>query len=123
MSLIAGFHHAEITIPTGGEAAARAFYQGILGLTEVEKPESLKLRGGFWLQLGAFQVHIGIEDGVERGATKAHLAYEVSDLASMRQVITSAGLLWKEGIKILGYLRAESRDPFKNRIEFLQREP
>lgn len=123
MSKIIGLHHAEITVPKGEEVAARRFYCELLGLAEVEKPEPLRSRGGFWLQLGAAQVHVGVEDGVQRSATKAHLAYEVTELAAMQKKLEAAGLSWREGIKIPGYVRAEIRDPFGNRIEFLQREP
>lgn len=80
--MIIGLHHAQITIPIGAEAQARAFYCGVLGLPEIAKPASLQGRGGFWVQVGAAQLHVGTEDGVDRAATKAHLAYLVSDLAA-----------------------------------------
>ena len=31
-------------------------------------------RGGFWLQVGDMQIHVGVEDDVDRAATRAHLA-------------------------------------------------
>ena len=68
-------HHVQITIPKGEETEGRAFYCDVLGLREIDKPDSLQRRGGFWLQLGDIQIHIGVEDSVERQATKAHLAY------------------------------------------------
>lgn len=72
---ISRVHHAQITIPAGAEQAARDFYCGVLGLMEIDKPDSLKARGGFWLQVGETQVHVGLEAGVDRAKTKAHLAY------------------------------------------------
>lgn len=42
----------------------------VLGLQEVEKPENRKKNGGFWLQAGDSQVHVGLEDGIERDKTK-----------------------------------------------------
>jgi catechol 2,3-dioxygenase-like lactoylglutathione lyase family enzyme len=122
--MIKRLHHAEITIPHSAAAIAEArrFYCQILRLAEVEKPEPLRARGGFWLKVGGEpQVHVGLEDGVDRRATKAHLAYEVEDLAATRARLTAQGVEWKEGVPIPGYLRAEIRDPFGNRIEFLQR--
>lgn len=50
--MITGIHHVQLTIPTGAEEEAKAFYCGVLGLDEIEKPESLKGRGGFWLRVG-----------------------------------------------------------------------
>lgn len=114
-------HHAQITIPKNAEDAAREFYCNFLGLPEVEKPESLKGRGGFWLQVGASQVHIGTEDGVEREKTKAHIAYQVGDLNGWRQKLQANNIKILEGVSIPGYDRFEFRDPFGNRIEFLQK--
>jgi catechol 2,3-dioxygenase-like lactoylglutathione lyase family enzyme len=113
-------HHAQITIPEGAEESAREFYCGLLGLTEVEKPESLAGRGGFWVQVGGQQVHLGTEMGVERTATKAHLAYEVSDLTYWQVRLSERGIEVLEGIPIPGYCRFEFRDPFGNRVEFIQ---
>lgn len=44
--MIRGIHHVQITIPRGAEETARTFYCGVLTLSEIEKPESLKGRGG-----------------------------------------------------------------------------
>ncbi len=114
-------HHAQITIPPGAEDEARAFYCGLLGLVEIAKPVSLAGRGGIWLQLGTLQLHIGTEDGVDRAATKAHLAYAVTDLAAWRARLEDAGIAMLESIPIPGYDRFEARDPFGNRIEFIER--
>lgn len=113
-------HHAQITIPKGAEAQARAFYCGLLGLPEVEKPDSLKGRGGFWLELGNVQIHIGTEDGINRTATKAHLAYQVDDVSAWHQILTEAGLQIGDSVPIPGFDRFEFRDPFGNRVELIQ---
>ena len=113
-------HHVQITIPSDGEAQARDFYVGILGLSEIEKPDSLKARGGFWLELGGMQIHVGIEDDVDRYQLKSHLAYQVDDLEHWRMVIIKQGLPILESIPISGYDRFECRDPFGNRVEFIQ---
>jgi catechol 2,3-dioxygenase-like lactoylglutathione lyase family enzyme len=84
MTSIMGLHHAQISIPKGAEEAGRAFYCGVLGLPEIAKPLALQGRGGFWLQVGDRQVHVGTEDGVERAATKAHIAYAVDDIDAWR---------------------------------------
>ena len=119
--MILGIDHVQITIPAGSEELARDFYCGFLGLSEVEKPESLKGRGGLWLRAGDRQVHIGTEDGVDRRATKAHVAYAVTDLAVWRTRLTAAGIEILEGIPIPGCDRIEFRDPFGNRVEMIER--
>ncbi|MBE7386117.1 MAG: VOC family protein [Leptolyngbya sp. SIO1E4] len=118
--MIVGLHHAQITVPPSKEQAARDFYCNILNLPEVQKPESLQSRGGFWLRVGDCSVHVGIESGVDRTRTKAHLAYEVTDLSKWRQIIEDQGLETLDGIPIPGYHRFEFRDPFGNRVELIQ---
>ncbi len=118
--VIIGVHHVQITIPKGAEAAARDFYCGVLGLVEIEKPEALKHRGGFWLAVGDRQVHVAVEDGVDRHATKAHVAYTVSGLDVWRTRLLAAGVQVHNGVVIPGVARFEFRDPFGNRVEMTE---
>ena len=118
---ITGLHHVQITIPPGSEDVARAFYVGILGLTEIPKPTSLTDRGGLWLSVGDVELHIGIEDGVVRHATKAHVAFAVTDLPGWRLRLQAAGCTILDGIPIPGNDRLETRDPFGNRLELNER--
>lgn len=118
--MIQRLHHVQITIPVGQEDAARAFYRDLLGLPEIEKPDSLKGRGGLWLALGEQQLHIGVEDGTDRHATKAHLAYQVDDVAAWRAKLEASSTPILDSIPIPGCDRFEARDPFGNRIEFIQ---
>ncbi|GHO42976.1 VOC family protein [Ktedonospora formicarum] len=120
---ILGIHHVQITIPKGAEEEARAFYCTVLNLPEIEKPESLKGRGGFWIQVGERQVHIGTEEGVERSATKAHIAYQVEDVIVWRDRLTAHGIKALDSVPIPGFERFEFRDPFGNRVEFIQEQP
>jgi catechol 2,3-dioxygenase-like lactoylglutathione lyase family enzyme len=119
---VLGLDHVQITIGKGREAAARRFYCGVLGLPEIEKPDALKPRGGFWLQVGDRQVHVGVEDGVDRAATKAHVAYRVDDVEAWRARLTAEGIEILESVEIPGYSRFEFRDPFGNRVEFIAAE-
>jgi catechol 2,3-dioxygenase-like lactoylglutathione lyase family enzyme len=118
--MILKLHHSQITVPNGSEDEARRFYSGLLGLRELPKPEALQGRGGFWLELDDFQIHVGVEDNVDRAHSKAHLAYLVTDLEAWREKLSAAHVEIIEGIPIPGYVRFEFRDPFGNRVEFLQ---
>ena len=120
MPTIQRLHHAQITIPSGAEAEARAFYCGVLGLREIDKPASLQGRGGFWVQVDDQQVHIGTEADIDRRPTKAHLAYQVDDVAAWQTILRGAGIEMAESIPIEGFNRFEFRDPFGNRVEFIQ---
>ena len=120
--MIVGIDHVQITIPVGAEAEARAFYCGLLGLPEVEKPLALRGRGGFWLRAGDRCVHVGTEEGVDHYATKAHVAYSVRDIGGWRARLTAAGVQVLEAVPLPGCERFEFRDPFGNRIEFMEAE-
>lgn len=119
--MVLGLHHAQITIPKAAEAEARQFYLEVLGLEEIEKPDSLKDRGGFWMRAGRSEIHLGTEDGFDRLSTKAHLAYLVEDLEYWRDLLREKAIEIQEGIPIPGYARFEFRDPFGNRVEMIQR--
>lgn len=112
--------HAQITIPKGAETQAREFYCAFLGLKEIEKPESLQGRGGFWMELNNFQIHVGTEDNFDRRQTKAHLAYQVESLENWRVKLQEKGIKPLDGIPIPNFRRFEFRDPFGNRVEFLE---
>jgi len=118
--MILGIHHVQITIPKGAEDKAREFYCGILGLKEIPKPAELAGRGGFWLEVGDRQLHIGTDDRVDPSNSKAHVAYLVEDIEKSRRSLTEQGVNILDGIPIPGMSRFEFRDPFGNRVEFLE---
>lgn len=118
--MIVGLHHAQITIPKGFEDEGKHFYCGVLGLSEIEKPDSLKGRGGFWVTAGDRDIHIGTEDEVDRSKTKAHIAYQVDDLSNWVKVLEKHHIQIMKSIPIPGFERFEFRDPFGNRVEMIQ---
>ena len=119
MSFI-GIDHVQIAAPAGCEPAARQFFGELLGLTEIEKPEPLRRRGGLWFTVGAQQLHIGVED-VFAPARKAHpgLRVESERLEEIAGRLTGAGrtVLWDHAIT--GTRRFFCEDPWGNRIELL----
>ena len=121
LATIVGLHHVQITVPPAMMAAAERFYGEALNLPRLDKPATLADRGGTWFEMGVTQLHLGIEDGVNRRATKAHVAYEVEDLEAWRQRMIDHEVSPIESVAIPGYSRFEARDPFGNRIEFIQR--
>src|SRR5665213_343490 len=105
--MIVGLHHAQITVPFAMESAARDFYGGVLGLKQIERPAALKERASMWFEVGQQQLHIALEDGVDRLATKAHLAYEVKDVQHWLARLVQRGVKPVESIAIPGYDRFE----------------
>jgi catechol 2,3-dioxygenase-like lactoylglutathione lyase family enzyme len=119
--MILAIHHVQITIPKGAEPQAREFYCGLLGLTEIAKPDEFVGRGGFWLEVGDRQVHVGTEDRVDGTMSKAPVAYLVDNIDPWRSKLVENNIEVVDGIQIPGYERFEFRDPFGNRIEFMHR--
>jgi len=118
--LVAGLHHVQITIPIGAEKEAKEFYCNCLQLSVEPRPASLADRGGFWLNAGDRKIHVGVEDGINRLASKAHVAYRVFNLDTCRQQLESQQIKTLEGVSIPGIKRLECRDPFGNRVELVQ---
>src|SRR5579872_3787799 len=81
--------HVLMAMPAGREADARAFYEGLLGIPEVEKPASLAGRGGCWFVSGPVQIHLGVEKDF-RPARKAHPAFLVEDVRGLAAKLTAA---------------------------------
>jgi hypothetical protein len=111
--------HVQIAAPKGCESEARRFFGGLLKLEEIEKPESLRSRGGCWFVIGSRQLHVGVEDPF-RPAGKAHPAFAVRDIDSLRAVLEGGGFecVWDEA---LGSIRRfYAADPWGNRLEFTE---
>ncbi len=112
-------HHVLLAMPVGEEDAARAFYGGVLGMTEIEKPPVLAARGGAWFRAGGVELHLGVEAEF-RPATKAHPGLLVEDLDDVVARLAAAGQAVRWDGEFPGYRRVYAVDPFGNRLEFLQ---
>ena len=119
--VIEGLHHVQVAAPPGCEEAARAFYGGLLGLTEVPKPPALAARGGVWFALGAQELHVGVEEPF-RPAERAHPALLVRGLDDLRRRLEAAGVPTRDDAPIAGFRRFHAGDPWGNRIELLERD-
>jgi catechol 2,3-dioxygenase-like lactoylglutathione lyase family enzyme len=103
--------HVQVAAPPGCEDEARAFYGGVLGMREVEKPTRLAARGGVWFE----QLHVGVEDPFTP-ARKAHPAFAVDNLDGLAARI--GDVEWDDAVP--GLRRFYASDPFGNRLEFLE---
>ena len=118
---ILSIDHVQIAMPERQEDQARAFYNGILGFTEIPKPPELAKRGGVWFQSQNVQLHLGVEESF-RPARKAHPAFLVSDLDALLEKLRAAGVDMDTSQPPLeGYKRAHVFDPFGNRIELMEK--
>ena len=117
--MLTGIDHVQLAIPPGGEDRARPFYVGLLGLTEVAKPEPLASRGGCWFEAPGVKLHLGVEADF-RPAQKAHPALLVSDLRALAAKLEAANVPLRWDDELADVLRCHVDDPFGNRIELIQ---
>jgi catechol 2,3-dioxygenase-like lactoylglutathione lyase family enzyme len=125
--MITALDHVQLAAPPGSEDALRAYYAGVLGMTEIPKPPVLAARGGCWFQAGAVQLHLGIEEAPAGGgkchwrpAKKAHPGLRVTGIEAYAARLAARGapVTWDDNLP--GHLRFYSEDPVGNRLEFLQ---
>lgn len=117
---ITGIHHVQLCIPADKESEAKKFYKDVLGLKEIPKPEALLKNGGMWFQVGSQELHIGVEDQVFKG--KHHPALFVIGLNELKDHLSAQEITIQKELPIPGYNRFSIRDPFGNRIEFIEPE-
>ena len=117
--MLIALDHVQLAIPPDGEAEARSFFAGLLGMTEQRKPDPLAGRGGCWFRAGRVHLHCGVESPFVP-QQKAHAAFLVDDLIALADRLTTAGVSvsWDESLPDRS--RFYANDPFGNRLEFLQ---
>ncbi len=120
MPEVVGLDHVQLSIPAGGEDAARHFYGELLGLVEVPKPAPLAERGGCWFVRsgGGVALHLGVNPDF-RPARKAHVALLVDDLMGLRAALERAGVTVVDDDVSIAVRRCYAFDPFGNRLELV----
>jgi catechol 2,3-dioxygenase-like lactoylglutathione lyase family enzyme len=112
-------HHVQLDMPVGAEPACRAFWAGVLGMTELAKPPVLAARGGCWFRAGAVEVHLGaVADFTP--SVKGHPGILVRDLDALAERLTAHGhpVTWDGDLP--GHRRFHTADVLGNRLEFLE---
>jgi len=108
--------HVNITMPKGGEDSARSFYNGLLGLLEIPKPESIRNRGGVWFEGGGLDIHVSVEEQRTGPDAYRHFGLEYADVDALRAKLHFAGFTTENG-RPAPWRRFFVHDPFGNRIE------
>jgi catechol 2,3-dioxygenase-like lactoylglutathione lyase family enzyme len=111
--------HVQLAAPPGSEERLRAYYAGVLGMTEIPKPPVLAARGGCWFRSGTVILHLGIEEDF-RPARKAHPGLRVTAIDAYAERLRDCGapVTWDDALP--GHRRFYSEDPVGNRLEFLE---
>jgi catechol 2,3-dioxygenase-like lactoylglutathione lyase family enzyme len=126
MSLITGLDHVNLLIDAGDDTLARArkFYEDLLGLTPLERPANTDSgQPGAWYQCGVQQLHLTTEKDASAVNKKSrrHPAFRVADLEALRARLQQAGVEIIAGNRFPGQERFFVRDPWGNRLEFVER--
>jgi catechol 2,3-dioxygenase-like lactoylglutathione lyase family enzyme len=108
--------HVNITLPSGCEEKARAFYRDLLGLTEIPKPEMMRHRGGCWFDAGGLNIHLSVEENRGERDAKRHFGLDCEDVDAMREKLTKAGYEPLDASPA-PWKRFYVHDPFGNMIE------
>ena len=122
-------HHVQVAGPRGGEDDARRFYAAGLGMTEVDKPEDLRAKGGTWFRSFAAdgtvtaEVHVGVEEPFAP-ALEAHPALQFDSVAKLEEVADRLIWLgfttdWTQRYNFPGNERCHTADGQGNRVELL----
>ncbi len=111
--------HVQLAMPAGREGEAIAFYEGLLDIAHVPKPEHLARRGGCWFEDGQVKVHLGVDPDF-RPARKAHPALIVDDVRTLARTVADAGFEVIDDEPLEGFDRVYVSDPFGNRLELMQ---
>jgi catechol 2,3-dioxygenase-like lactoylglutathione lyase family enzyme len=117
---ILSLNHVQIAIPIASQDRARAFYSGILGFTEIEKPPQMADRKSLWFVAGAVNLHLGIEPDFTP-AKRAHPAFVVDGLDQILAACERASITIKPDTSFNNFRRVHVFDPFGNRLELMER--
>jgi glyoxylase I family protein len=114
-------HHASIMV--ADTATSLAFYHGVLGLPQIERP-NLGFPGA-WLQVGSQQVHLlelaspDPKTGrPEHGGRDRHFALTVASLAPVLETLNKNGIRYS--LSKSGRQALFCRDPDGNAVEIIE---
>jgi catechol 2,3-dioxygenase-like lactoylglutathione lyase family enzyme len=121
---VTGIQHVQVNVAHERADDARGFYGELLGLVEIERPQSLSDKGsqGVWYRVtDAQEVHVTWRQdaGLNASASSQHPAFIVDGLDELHARLEVAGIDVEEAVPIAGRKRFFARDPGGNRIEFL----
>lgn len=86
-------------------------------------PTPIAARAGAWYQCGVQQLHLTTEKDASlvNKASRRHPAFRLADLEALRRRLETAGVEIIAGNRFPGQERFFVRDPWGNRLEFVER--
>ena len=120
---IRGVHHLQLAFRAGNAPAMRHFYRDLLGLDELPgDPADGAAKQDATLCFAAGHQRIDLVGVAQWQPLPAvsHLAFEVQDLATLRERLRGAQLALVENQGLAGFARFYLKDPAGNQLEFLE---
>lgn len=109
---VTGVHHVAVVVDDLD--AARSFYCEKLAMQEIARPQFES--SGFWVQIGAQELHVS--QGPEAPHKRNHFALAVEDISDAVAQLEANGVMVRRGREVSGAGRqAFLRDPWGNLIE------
>ncbi|MDJ0707900.1 MAG: VOC family protein [Leptolyngbyaceae cyanobacterium MO_188.B28] len=115
-------HPLHVAVLVTDLAKADHFYGAVLGLPKVER--SLRFPGS-WYQIGLFQIHLIVAEGLnqalqnpEKLGRNPHMAFAVADLEATKQQLIGQG--FPVQLSQSGRLALFTQDPDGNVVELSQ---
>jgi len=117
---ILSIDHVQVTAPRAREKEARHFYGNVLGLKEIERPQTTIPATGLWYAFEeAHQLHIVFSENPLKPPAGDHYAVTVDDLEAVKRQLADHEVPYEPSPVQAGYARMFVQDPFGNRIEFI----
>lgn len=114
-------NHVTMAAPADGHERARAFYGGVLGLQELQRPPQLSaVYDIVWFGCADFQIHIDFNPPWIEVAQNRHFSVEVENVEEVRKYLDSKGVVTRDAVKVPGRHWFYFLDPFGNTLEFLE---
>lgn len=115
--------HVGATFPPGEADAIRAFYGGVLGMTEMPLPHEVAHLEWVWFATGheGVELHFISSSLPPDPARAHHFCLQVDDLAAVRARLEDVGAPVSEaGTRLVGRERIFTRDTVGNLVEILE---
>jgi hypothetical protein len=112
-----GIEHVALAYPAGRIDEVRAYYIGLLGLSEIDRPASIATPG-VWLDCGAVQLHFS-NDPAFNVQERPHTALLVDGLRELVTQLQGKGYTAQQAAPLGGRERFFTWDPFGNKLELV----
>lgn len=112
---------AHVSLLISSVERARAFYEGVLGLTPSRRRPDFTF-GGVWYEFGPIELHLIQVDSVPPASTDPyggrdrHVAFTVGDLDALVKLFNDNGIAYRRSAS--GRRALFCRDPDGNALEF-----